>query len=94
MNFRFFLVFLSGIAWTMVVQRKSGEGQTMLIAISKWIGTLAPSILFGILGISGGEMAARPMPFVLVIGILITIFDLIYITMLAKTKVGDRELSM
>jgi hypothetical protein len=33
---------------TMSVQRGTSEGQTMLIAVSKWIGTAAPTVLMGI----------------------------------------------
>lgn len=76
----------------MLVQRHSSKGQTMLIAISKWIGTLAPTILFGVLGIVGSGIALEPMVFVLVIGILISVFDLIYIVMLARTKAAERGL--
>jgi hypothetical protein len=70
----------------MLAQRGSRAGQTLLIAVSKWIGTLAPTLLFGVLGMTGGGMLADPMPFVLVIGILISVFDLIYIGMLANTR--------
>jgi hypothetical protein len=35
----------------MLVQRGSSEGQTMLIAVSKWIGFLAPTIFIGVIGV-------------------------------------------
>lgn len=66
----------------MLIQRGSTEGQSMLIAISKFIGSLAPTISFGLLG--GGPFT-EPVKFVLIIGTLMAIFDLIYIVMLAKT---------
>jgi hypothetical protein len=67
----------------MLIQRNSSDGQSLLIAISKCIGTLAPTIFMGVLGISGYMVANR---FVLVIGGLIFFFDLVYIWLLAKTK--------
>ncbi len=69
----------------MLAQRKSGEGQTMLIAVSKWIGTVAPTFLMGVLGIQG---VLVPNSMVLVTGIMISVFDLIYILMLFKAKRG------
>lgn len=65
----------------MLVQRKSREGQTMLIAVSKFIGSLAPTISFGILG--GGPFPA-PVTFVLIIGSLMALFDVVYIVMLGR----------
>lgn len=67
----------------MLVQRSSSDGQSLLIAISKCIGTLAPTIFMGVLGISGYMVANR---FVLVTGGLIFFFDLAYIWLLATTK--------
>jgi hypothetical protein len=57
----------------MFVSRKGGEGQTLLIAIAKWIGTLAPTILFGIY-----EQSL----FITVVGLFCSVFDLIYIGLL------------
>lgn len=67
----------------MLVQRGSSEGQTLIIAICKWIGTVAPTILYGVLG---GSPLSEPNIFVLVTGIIIVIFDLIYIGMLVHSK--------
>jgi hypothetical protein len=67
----------------MLAQRNSREGQSLLIAISKCIGTLAPTIFMGALGIKG-YMA--PNPLVLVIGGLVFFFDLLYIYLLSKTR--------
>jgi hypothetical protein len=72
----------------MLVQRKSGEGQTMLIAVSKWIGTVAPTILMGVIGI---QSVLVPNSLVLVVGILISIFDLIYILLLFKSKKIEKK---
>jgi hypothetical protein len=57
----------------MFVARKGSEGQTLLIAVAKWIGTLAPTILFGIYAQS---------LFITVVGVLCSVFDLIYIGLL------------
>lgn len=73
----------------MLVQRKSGEGQTLLIAVSKCIGTIAPTILMGVLGIQG---ALVPNSLVLTTGSLIFVFDLVYIWFLYKVrKAGDQS---
>ena len=73
----------------MLIQRNSREGQTILIAVSKCIGTLAPTIYMGVIGIKG-FMAANSL--VLVIGGLIFFFDLLYIVLLKRvhnTKLGE-----
>jgi hypothetical protein len=67
----------------MLAQRNSREGQSLLIAIGKCIGTLAPTIFMGGLGIKG-YMA--PNSLVLVIGGLIFFFDLLYIYLLSRTR--------
>jgi len=70
----------------MLSQRNSREGQSLLIAISKCIGTPAPTIFMGVLGIKG-YMA--PNSLVLVIGGLILFFDLLYIYLLSKTHLQN-----
>lgn len=67
---------------SMLVKRKSTKGQSMLLAISKWIGTLAPTILFGVL---------TQNYVVLICGIFCTVFDLIYIIMLAMVKKNKKQ---
>jgi hypothetical protein len=59
----------------MLVRRGSVEGQSLTIAVSKWLGTLAPTIVFGMI---------RPNPFILVVGMLCSVFDLIYICMVSR----------
>jgi hypothetical protein len=66
----------------MLVQRKSSEGQSMLIAVSKWLGTLAPTISFGLLGTD----YARPSSLILALGVFCSVFDLIYIWLLARVR--------
>ena len=58
-------------------KRGNMEGQSILLAVSKWIGTLAPTILFGIVHFN---------LFVLVCGIFCSVFDLIYISLLVNYK--------
>lgn len=62
----------------MLATRKSKKGQNQLIAVCKWIGTLAPTILFGII---------HDDIFVLVIGCFCSIFDITYILILQNSKV-------
>lgn len=49
--------------------------QSMLLAIAKWIGTFAPTILFGLLQSNW---------IILTAGIFCTVFDVIYIILIAK----------
>jgi len=72
----------------MLVQRKSSEGQSMLIAVGKWLGTLAPTILFGLLGT--GDV--KPSSLILALGIFCSIFDLIYIWLLAKVRAIEKQM--
>ncbi len=39
---------MSGLFTAMVVGRRGTRGQTRVIAVGKWIGTLAPTIAFGV----------------------------------------------
>lgn len=64
----------------MLITRRSTKGQNLTIAISKWIGTLAPAILYGI--IYGNQLS-------LVLGIFCSIFDIIYILYLNAVKKTD-----
>ncbi|MDU1540528.1 MAG: hypothetical protein E6902_13040 [Paeniclostridium sordellii] len=61
----------------MYVKRENMNGQSLLLAYAKWIGTLAPTILFGILDYN---------ILVLVCGIFCSVFDIIYIHLLSKYK--------
>lgn len=61
----------------MFIARKGNKGQSISIAVNKWIGTLAPTILFGI--IRGNQL-------VLVLGILCSVFDIAYIYYLNSYK--------
>lgn len=69
-------------------KRQSSKGQSMLIAISKCIGTIAPTILFGYLGT---RATAGPVHFVLGVGALILVFDIMYIYLLYKTIKSEKR---
>lgn len=73
---------------SMLVKRGSSEGQTLPIAISKFLGTLAPTIMIGFLGMGP---VTEPNMFVIIFGIFIVIFDVGYIYMLAQTKALEKS---
>jgi hypothetical protein len=64
---------MSGLFIAMFVARKGTRGQSLVIAVAKWLGTLAPTILLGFLA---GSL------FVIGIGLLCSVFDLAYIGLL------------
>jgi len=66
----------------MFVARRGPRGQSIVIAVAKWIGTLAPTIAFGALA---GSM------FILGLGILCSVFDLAYLGLLIWAR-QSREL--
>jgi hypothetical protein len=65
----------------MLCVRKGGKGQSLLIAICKWLGTLAPTIMAGI--IHGYVL-------LLILGIFCSVFDIMYIFMLGRSKMRLR----
>lgn len=67
----------------MLVKRGNREGQSLTIAINKWLGTLAPTVLFGVLGEGGFPNGSF---LILSLGILCSVFDLIYVWMLLKIR--------
>ena len=67
----------------MLVRRGSREGQSLTIAVGKWLGTLAPTVLFGIIGDGGFPNGSF---LIVVVGMLCSVFDLIYIGLLLKTR--------
>ncbi|MCU1541761.1 MAG: hypothetical protein JWM01_2708 [Arthrobacter sp.] len=68
---------MSGLFIAMFVARGGSRGQTLLIAVAKWIGTLAPTIVFGWYGNS---------PLILGIGLLCSVFDLAYLGLLWRAR--------
>jgi hypothetical protein len=71
---------MSILFMVMLVNRNAGYGQSVTVAVCKWIGTLAPTILIGII---------RDIPLVIVLGIFCTVFDVIYIFFLRAVKHKD-----
>ncbi|HET7724576.1 MAG TPA: hypothetical protein VFK68_08050 [Propionibacteriaceae bacterium] len=71
---------MSGLFIAMYVARGSRRGQSLLIAVSKWLGTLAPTVLFGVLTYR---------PFILVVGLLCSVFDLVYVALLWRDRTVD-----
>lgn len=67
----------------MLARRGSREGQSLTIAINKWVGTLAPTILYGVLG--EGDFPHGSF-LILTLGIFCAVFDLIYIWLLARVR--------
>jgi hypothetical protein len=61
---------MSGLFVQMILARQGLRGQTFKTALAKWLGTLAPTVLFGV--IQGSR-------FLLGLGILCSVFDLVYI---------------
>jgi len=61
---------MSGLFIEMILARRGLRGQTLTIALAKWLGTLAPTILFGV--VQGSR-------FILGLGLLCSVFDLVYI---------------
>ncbi|MGA5508214.1 hypothetical protein [Streptomyces umbrinus] len=68
---------MSGLFIAMFVARRGLRGQTLTIAVAKCLGTLAPTILIG---------AIRDVPFILGLGILCGVFDLVYIGLVVWAK--------
>jgi hypothetical protein len=61
---------MSGLFIQMILARRGLRGQSLMIAVAKWVGTLAPTILFGVI---------QGSPFILGLGLLCSVFDLVYI---------------
>jgi hypothetical protein len=68
---------MSGLFIAMFAVRAGLRGQSLLIGVAKWVGTLAPTIAFGWLGNS---------PLILGLGGLCSIFDLAYIALLWRGR--------
>jgi hypothetical protein len=68
---------MSGLFIAMFVARGGGRGQSLVIAVSKWIGTLAPTVVYGGFGNSA---------LILGLGALCSVFDLAYIALLWRAR--------
>jgi hypothetical protein len=76
---------MSGLFIAMLVARRGTRGQSMVIAVAKWLGTLAPTILIGV--VAGYQ-------FILWIGVLCSILDLIYIGLVWSAKKNPTAFAM
>lgn len=71
-----------------MLQRRGGsEGQSLTIAVAKWLGTLAPTVVFGVIGGPG----FGPSRLVLGLGVFCSVFDLIYVVMLSRIRADQRQ---
>lgn len=75
-------VLMSFLFLVMLFRRNSTEGQSVTIAAAKWIGTLAPAIQQGILQDTN--------LYIIVCGILCSVFDLLYLYFLVKWKKKEK----
>ncbi|MFJ3198877.1 hypothetical protein [Streptomyces sp. NPDC086989] len=66
---------MSGLFVALYAGRRGPRGQSLVIAVAKWLGTLAPTLLFGVV-----EGSA----FVLGLGVMCSLFDLAYIGLLLR----------
>lgn len=68
---------MSGLFIAMFVGRRGLRGQSLTIAVAKWLGTLAPTILFG---------GLEHRPFVAGLGLMCSVLDLVYIGLCVWAK--------
>lgn len=68
---------MSGLFVAMFAARGGMRGQSLLIGAAKWVGTLAPTIVFGVY---------RNSPLILGIGVLCSVFDLSYVGLLWRAE--------
>lgn len=61
----------------MLVSRSDLKGQNLIIGINKWIGTLSPTILYGVI---------YEYKLILILGIFCSLFDILYIYFLNQIK--------
>lgn len=66
-------------------KRNSSEGQSMLLAVAKWIGTLAPTITMGIMSTNYVVLAC---------GLLCTVYDVMYIILLQQQINREKKEAM
>ncbi|MDJ0381440.1 hypothetical protein [Streptomyces sp. G-G2] len=72
---------MSGLFIALFADRAGTRGQSLVIAVAKWLGTLAPTVLFGVI---------EDAPFILGLGILCGVFDLAYIALLLHHRTRTR----
>lgn len=75
---------MSVLFLTMLFSRGNTRGQSVLMAVAKWIGTLAPAILMGVL--RGFNI------YIILMGVVCSVFDIIYIMVLNNWKKAERKI--
>ena len=75
---------MSGLFIAMFLARGGTRGQTVTIAVAKWLGTLAPTVAFGIV---------RPDGFILGIGLLCSLLDLAYLGLMLLARFRPERLN-
>lgn len=73
---------MSGLFIALYAGRRGRRGQSLVMAVAKWLGTLAPTFLFGVL---------EDAPFILGLGLLCAVFDLAYVALLARDPAGRAD---
>jgi hypothetical protein len=79
---------MSALFISMLIQRNGTEGQSLTIAISKCIGTLAPTILFGIIG---SVTMGGPNKLMFITGCVIFVLDIAYIVLFRKVRIREMK---
>lgn len=74
---------MSVLFLTMLFSRGNTQGQSVLMAVAKWIGTLAPAILMGV--IQGFNI------YIILMGVVCSVFDILYIIILYRWKKGQEK---
>jgi len=70
----------------MLFMRPNTKGQSVTVAVAKWLGTLAPTLLMG--------LVQQVNPYILVVGAICSVFDLIYIYFIIKLKRNEESLEV
>lgn len=78
---------MSGLFISMLMARRGLRGQSLTIAVAKWVGTLAPTLLFGVL--EGSAL-------IIGVGALCSVFDIVYIGLVlwARRAFGAADASL
>ncbi|MFD3807596.1 hypothetical protein ACFWSF_15380 [Streptomyces sp. NPDC058611] len=71
---------MSGLFIALFASRGGAHGRSLLIAVAKWLGTLAPTVLFGVV---------EDAPFILGLGVPCSVFDLAYIGLLLRDRAAS-----
>ncbi|MBQ9306498.1 MAG: hypothetical protein IJ229_01135 [Clostridia bacterium] len=76
-------VAMSVLFVVMLCQRGTSDGQSMLIAVAKWVGTLAPTLQQG--------LVQNFNIYILIMGALCSVWDLLYIFLLRRKFAEEKQ---